>query len=296
LPYNDKTLSFMGCKKSGRAAKFSFGMDFAKIARDYLENSMKTVILAGGYGTRINEESHLRPKPMVEIGGMPLLWHIMKIYGAFGLNDFIICCGYKGYMIKEYFANYFIHMSDVTIDLKQNTIKIHRNLAEPWKVTLVDTGLNVGTGGRLAKIEEYLDDEPFCMTYGDGVSDVDIGKLIKFHESGTKKATVTGIKPSARFGILSVKNGIVSDFEEKPQDNRSDWINGGFFVLDKSVLDLIVSDEIFFERQPMQQLSKDRQLAMFQHEGFWMCMDTLSDRNVLEDLWQSGQAPWKVWK
>lgn len=256
---------------------------------------MKTVILAGGYGTRISEESHLRPKPMVEIGGMPMLWHIMKIYSAHGLNDFIICCGYKGYMVKEYFANYFLHMSDVTINLQNNKLEIHRNLAEPWKVTLVDTGLNVGTGGRLTKIREYLDQQPFCMTYGDGVANVDICELIKFHESGHQKATVTGIRPSARFGILSVENGIVSDFEEKPRKDKSDWINGGFFVLDNSVLDLIESDEVFFERQPMQQLSKDGQLAMFQHEGFWMCMDTLSDKNALEKLWQSGEAPWKIW-
>ena len=206
---------------------------------------MKTVILAGGYGTRISEESHLRPKPMVEVGGMPLLWHIMKIYSSFGLNDFVICCGYKGYLIKEYFTNYLLHMSDVTVDLQNSTLETHRNMAEPWKVTLVDTGLNVGT---------------------------------------------------ARFGILSVEDGVVSDFEEKPRQENADWINSGFFVLDQSVLELIDSDDIFFEREPMERLTKDKQLAMYQHEGFWMCMDTLRDKNTLEDLWRSGDAPWKVWK
>jgi glucose-1-phosphate cytidylyltransferase len=288
-------VTFTDRERSVCLINFISGINFANTGGEFSESLMKTVILAGGYGTRISEESHLRPKPMVEIGGMPLLWHIMKIYSTIGLDEFIICCGYKGYMIKEYFANYFLHMSDVTIDLKNNTLEIQRNLAEPWKVTLVDTGLDVGTGGRLAKIREYLDDEPFCMTYGDGVSDIDIRALIKFHKSGKKKATVTGVRPSARFGILSVEDGVVSDFEEKPKEDKSDWINAGFFVLDKSVIDLVVSDEIFFERQPMQQLTKDRQLAMFQHEGFWMCMDTLSDKKALEDLWQSGEAPWKVW-
>ena len=256
---------------------------------------MKTVILAGGYGTRISEESHLRPKPMVEVGGMPLLWHIMKIYSSFGLNDFIICCGYKGYVIKEYFTNYLLHMSDVTVDLQNSTLETHRNLAEPWRVTLVDTGVDVGTGGRLRKIRKYLDDEPFCMTYGDGVSDVDVGALIDLHKSSTKKATVTGVRPSARFGILSVEDGVVSDFEEKPRQDNADWINAGFFVLDQSVLDLVDADDVFFEREPMERLTKNKQLAMFQHEGFWMCMDTLRDKNTLEDLWQSGKAPWKVW-
>lgn len=256
---------------------------------------MKTVILAGGYGTRISEESHLRPKPMVEVGGMPLLWHIMKIYSSFGLNDFIICCGYKGYVIKEYFTNYLLHMSDVTVDLQNGTLETHRNLAEPWRVTLVDTGVDVGTGGRLAKIREYLDEEPFCMTYGDGVSDVDVGALIEFHKSSKRKATVTGVRPSARFGILSVEDGVVSDFVEKPRQDNSDWINAGFFVLDQSVLNLVDADDVFFEREPMERLAENKQLAMFQHEGFWMCMDTLRDKNTLEDLWQSGKAPWKVW-
>ena len=256
---------------------------------------MKAVILAGGLGTRLSEETDLKPKPMVEIGGKPILWHIMKIYSAHGVDDFIICCGYKGYVIKEYFANYLLHMSDVTIDLKNSTLETHRNLAEPWRVTLLDTGVNVGTGGRLTKIREYLDDEPFCMTYGDGVSDVDIGALIKLHKSSGKMATVTGVRPSARFGILSAENGVVSDFKEKPRQDNTDWINAGFFVLDKSVLNLVDSDDVYFEREPMQLLAKDKQLAMFQHDGFWMCMDTLRDKTTLENYWQSGDAPWKVW-
>lgn len=255
---------------------------------------MKAVILAGGYGTRLSEESHLRPKPMIEIGGMPLLWHIMKIYSHYGINDFIICCGYKGYMIKEYFANYLLHMSDVTIDLSSSTFKTHRNMAEPWRVTLVDTGMNVGTGGRLKRISHYLDG-PFCMTYGDGVSNVNILKLVKFHQQAKTLATVTGILPAAKFGILSTQHNLVTDFEEKPKKDPSGWINAGFFVLEPGVLKHIESDETFFEHKPLRNLAKEKELAIFKHHDFWMCMDTLRDRNNLEKMWQDGSAPWKIW-
>ena len=256
---------------------------------------MKAVILAGGLGTRISEESHLRPKPMIEIGGMPLLWHIMKIYSHHGINDFIICCGYKGFMIKEYFSNYLLHMSDVTIDLSSSTLKTHRNLAEPWSVTLLDTGLEVGTGGRLRKISQYLDG-PFCMTYGDGVSNVDIAKLIDFHKKRETLATVTGILPSAKFGVLSAQNDLVTNFQEKPEKDPSGWINGGFFVLEPEAIKYIESDATYFEQQPLEQLAEEKKLSIFKHDDFWMCMDTLRDKNNLEKMWQEGNAPWKVWK
>ena len=256
---------------------------------------MQAVILAGGFGTRISEESHLRPKPMVEIGGMPIIWHIMKLYSHYGIHDFIICCGYRGYMIKEYFANYLLHCSDVTIDLQNQTLETHRNAAEPWRVTLVDTGIDVGTGGRLTKIRPYLDGA-FCMTYGDGVSNVDISKLLKQHNSSGLKATLTGILPQNRFGMLSLKENKVIGFEEKPENSFSDWINGGFFVLEPEVLDAIASLDTFFEKEPLQKLAADGELGIYRHNDFWMCMDTLRDKQKLEALWQSGDAPWRVWK
>jgi len=262
---------------------------------DNWERILKAVILAGGLGTRISEESHLRPKPMIEIGGMPLLWHIMKIYSHYGIHEFIICCGYKGYMIKEYFANYLLHMSDVTIDLSSSTLKTHRNMAEPWSVTLVDTGIEVGTGGRLRRISQYVDG-PFCMTYGDGVSNVNIRKLVQFHQDEKKLCTVTGILPKAKFGILSAEKTLVTSFEEKPEIDPMNWVNGGFFVLEPEIFNYIDDDDTYFEREPLQLLVKKRQLAMFKHNDFWMCMDTLRDKNNLETMWQNKTAPWKIWE
>ncbi|MYM75791.1 glucose-1-phosphate cytidylyltransferase [Duganella sp. FT134W] len=256
---------------------------------------MKAVILAGGLGSRISEETTLKPKPMVEIGGKPVLWHIMKIYSHYGINDFVICCGYKGYVIKEYFANYFLHMSDITFDMRNNEMKVHQQYAEPWKVTLVDTGENSMTGGRLRRVKEYLkDEEDFCFTYGDGVSDVDIGKLIAFHRAAGTDATLTATYPPGRFGALDIQNGRVGSFKEKPKGDGG-MINGGFFVLKPKVIDLIDGDDTTWEREPLEQLSTSGQLAAFQHEGFWQPMDTLRDKTYLESLWQSGQAPWKVW-
>lgn len=255
---------------------------------------MKTVILAGGMGTRISEETHLKPKPMIEIGGKPILWHIMKSYSAHGIHDFIICLGYRGYFIKEYFANYFLHNSDVTFDMSDNSMKVHENSAEPWKVTLVDTGDKTMTGGRLKRVAPYLDNEPFCFTYGDGLSDVDIGALVKFHKKQNTLATVTSVQPPGRFGALSMKNNKIVSFEEKPQGDGS-WINGGFFVLSPKVLDYIEDDSSIWERDPLQQLSKEGQLSAFLHRGFWQPMDTLRDRVQLEKLWESQSAPWKVW-
>jgi glucose-1-phosphate cytidylyltransferase len=255
---------------------------------------MKVVILAGGLGTRISEESHLRPKPMIEIGGRPILWHIMKIYTHFGINEFIICLGYKGYLIKEYFGNYFLHMSDVTINVQTNEMEIHQNQIEPWKVTLVDTGENTSTAGRIKRIKGYLDGDCFCMTYGDGVGDVDIGALIKFHNAKKKTATVTAVRPPGRFGSLSIDNGEVVCFEEKPKGDGS-WINGGFFVLSSSVFDYIGGDEVMWEQEPLQRLAEDGQLAAFTHAGFWQPMDTLRDKTDLEKLWTQGNAPWKIW-
>lgn len=254
---------------------------------------MKAVILAGGYGTRISEESHLKPKPMIEIGGRPILWHILKIYGAYGINDFVICCGYKGYIIKEYFANYFLHMSDVTFDMSNNNMEIHQRNAEPWKVTLVDTGEDTMTGGRVKRIRDYIDDT-FCLTYGDGVTDLNIAELIKFHETSGNEATVTCVQPAARFGAIEFEGQRIKKFLEKPVgDGR--WISGGFFVLEPTVFDRIEGDNTIWERAPMEGLADDGELSGFKHSGFWTPMDTLRDRNHLESLWASGEAPWKVW-
>jgi len=255
---------------------------------------MKAVILAGGLGTRISEESTVRPKPMIEIGGMPILWHILKMYSAHGIYDFIICCGYKGYMIKEYFANYFLHMSDVTIDMSHNSIEVHQKRAEPWKITLIDTGENTQTGGRLKRVASYLDDD-FCMTYGDGVGSVDIGASIAFHKQHGKLATMTAVQPPGRFGALELDGTSVKSFIEKPQGDGG-WINGGFFVLSPKVLDLIAADATVWEKEPLESLANRGQLESFFHSGFWRPMDTLRDKSVLEDLWASGKAPWKNWQ
>jgi glucose-1-phosphate cytidylyltransferase len=257
---------------------------------------MKTVILAGGFGTRISEESAVRPKPMVEIGGHPILWHIMKLYSAHGINDFIICCGYKGYMIKEYFSKYFLHMSDVTFDLKNNSMRVHQNNVEPWKVTLIDTGDNTMTGGRIKRVRDYIADETFCLTYGDGVSDVHITELIKFHRQEESLATLTAVQSPGRFGALTLKKDQtkISGFREKPQDGDA-FINGGFFVCEPAVLDYIKDDSTVWEGEPLENIAREGMLAAFRHDGFWHPMDTLRDKNVLEELWESGKAPWKVW-
>ncbi|OCH18578.1 glucose-1-phosphate cytidylyltransferase [Aliivibrio logei] len=257
---------------------------------------MKAVILAGGLGTRLSEETALRPKPMVEIGGKPILWHIMKQYSAHGVNDFIICCGYKGYVIKEYFANYFLHMSDVTFDMENNEMKVHRKRAEPWTVTLVDTGDNSMTGGRLGRVADYLkDEEAFCFTYGDGVGDVDITKTIEFHKSHGKNATLTATFPPGRFGALDISEGQVNSFKEKPRGDGA-MINGGFFVLSPEVLKLIDDDSCTWEQYPLNKLAEDGELMAYEHHGFWQPMDTLRDKVYLEDLWQDGKAPWKIWE
>lgn len=255
---------------------------------------MKAVILAGGLGTRIAEETSSRPKPMVEIGGKPILWHIMKMYSAHGVNEFVICCGYKGYMIKEYFANYFLHMSDVTFDMSNNDMEIHQKNAEPWKVTLIDTGENTLTGGRLKRVRHYLGNEDFCFTYGDGVGSVDITKLIQFHKQHGKDATVTAVQPPGRFGALEMAGTSVQSFVEKPHGDGM-YINGGFFVLTPKVIDLIDDDSTIWERKPLETLALSGQLQAFKHDGFWQPMDTLRDKQNLEELWQSGNAPWKVW-
>lgn len=255
---------------------------------------MKVVILAGGLGTRISEETVIRPKPMVEIGGNPILWHIMKIYSAHGVNDFIICCGYKGYVIKEYFANYFLHSSDVTFDIGANQMHVHQKYAEPWKVTLIDTGENTMTGGRLRRVKDYLGDEDFCFTYGDGVSDVNITELIQFHRNQKVLATVTAVQPPGRFGSLVMQGPRVIGFMEKPA-GEGGWINGGFFVLSPKVIDLIKDDTTVWEREPLESLAQQGQLTSFMHQGFWQPMDTLRDKMHLEELWQSGKAPWKAW-
>ena len=255
---------------------------------------MKAVILAGGLGTRISEETSVKPKPMIEIGGRPILWHILKSYSAHGVNDFIICCGYKGYIIKEYFANYFLHMSDVTFDMSNNAMQVHQKKAEPWKVTLVDTGESTQTGGRLRRIKEYVGDADFCMTYGDGVGDVDIAKSIEFHKGHGKLATMTATQPPGRFGALDLHGSEVKNFLEKPHGDGG-WINGGFFVLSPKVLDLIDGDETLWEKAPLENLAKTGNLQAFMHNGFWQPMDTLRDKTLLEDLWASGKAPWKVW-
>jgi len=258
---------------------------------------MKAVILAGGLGTRISEETHLKPKPMIEIGGRPILWHIMKMYSAHGVNDFIICCGYKGYLIKEYFANYFLHMSDITFDMKNNQREVHQGHAEPWRVTLVDTGENTMTGGRLKRVKEYLDtDENFCFTYGDGLSNVNITDLINFHRNHGLKSTLTAVAPPGRFGALEIHNDQrITAFQEKP-DGDGGLINGGFFVLNPTVIDLIASDHIIWEREPLEHLATTNQLKAFRHSGFWQPMDTLRDKIHLEELWASGKAPWKIWE
>ena len=256
---------------------------------------MKAVILAGGFGTRISEETHLKPKPMIEIGGKPLLWHIMKIYSAHGINDFVICCGYKGYMIKEYFANYFLHMSDVTFDIKNNTMDVHKKSAEPWKVTLVDTGLETMTGGRLKKVEKYLDNDSFAFTYGDGISNVDISKLIDFHKSKKTLATLTAVQPPGRFGLLNLQDNGTVNFKEKPLGDGG-WINGGFFILEPEVLDYIKNDKTSWEKEPLENIVKTNQLSVFKHTGFWHAVDTLRDKNYLDKLWTSGKADWKIWK
>ncbi|MDY7577580.1 glucose-1-phosphate cytidylyltransferase [Herbaspirillum sp. RTI4] len=256
---------------------------------------MKAVILAGGLGTRISEETSTRPKPMIEIGGMPILWHIMKMYSAHGVNEFVICCGYKGYLIKEYFANYFLHMSDVTIDIAKNSMEIHERKAEPWKITLVDTGEQTQTGGRLKRIARYVEGEDFCMTYGDGVGSIDITALIAFHKAHGKLATMTAVQPPGRFGALEISGTQVTSFLEKPSGDGG-WINGGFFVLNPKVLDLVESDDIFWERNPLEALATQGQIEAHFHPGFWQPMDTLRDKNRLEELWGTGNAPWKAWK
>jgi glucose-1-phosphate cytidylyltransferase len=256
---------------------------------------MKAVILAGGRGTRISEESGLRPKPMIEIGGKPILWHIMKLYGAQGICDFIICCGYKAYIIKEYFANYFLHTSDVTFDFTDNSIEIHSKKAEPWRVTLLDTGEESMTGGRLKRVAPYLKNgEPFCFTYGDGVADVDLSALTHFHHSHGRLATVTAVKPPGRFGALGLDGDVIVDFQEKPAGDGA-WINGGFFVLSPKALDFIDGDQTIWEREPMERLAREDQFRAFFHHGFWQPMDTLRDKGLLEELWQKGLAPWKLW-
>ncbi|MFC3531886.1 glucose-1-phosphate cytidylyltransferase [Vogesella facilis] len=257
---------------------------------------MKAVILAGGLGTRISEETSVRPKPMVEIGGKPILWHIMKIYSHYGINEFVICCGYKGYVIKEYFANYFLHMSDVTFDMSNNKMEVHQRYAEPWRVTLVDTGEDTMTGGRLKRVRNYVEnDEAFCFTYGDGVSNVNIAQLIEFHKAQGVNATLTSTYPPGRFGALDIHDGKVITFKEKPKGDGG-MINGGFFVLSPKVIDLIDDDATIWEREPLEKLAETSQLAAFPHEGFWQPMDTLRDKVYLEELWQSGKAPWKVWE
>jgi glucose-1-phosphate cytidylyltransferase len=257
---------------------------------------MKAVILAGGLGTRISEETHIKPKPMIEIGGKPILWHILKMYSAHGINEFIICCGYKGYIIKEYFANYFLHMSDVTFDMQKNEMQVHQRNAEPWKVTLIDTGEDTLTGGRLKRVENYLrDEEAFCFTYGDGVADVDISALVKFHQKHGKLATVTAVQPPGRYGALSLDNQLVKGFSEKPKGDGGK-INGGFFVLSPKCLKYVENDLSSWEGAPLMQIAAENQLMAFEHEGFWQPMDTLREKNLLESLWESGKAPWKVWE
>ncbi len=257
---------------------------------------MKAVILAGGLGTRLSEETHLRPKPMIEIGGKPMLWHLMKIYSAQGINEFIVCAGYKGFIIKEYFANYFLHNSDATFDLLNNKLTIHRSNAEPWQVTVVDTGEQTMTGGRLRRVKKFLDNETFCLTYGDGLSDIKIQETINFHRKHGRKATITAVQPPGRFGVLEINTqDMVNSFLEKPQ-SQGMWINGGFFVLEPSVIDLIADDTVVWEKQPLEDLAAQKQLHAYKHEGFWQCMDTVRDKLLLESLWESGSAPWKSWK
>ncbi|WP_419419976.1 glucose-1-phosphate cytidylyltransferase [Legionella sp. D16C41] len=255
---------------------------------------MKAVILAGGLGTRISEETAVRPKPMIEIGGKPILWHIMKIYSTYEIYDFIICLGYKGYVIKEYFANYFLHMSDVTLNIAKNSVEVHQNNAEPWRITLVETGEDTMTGGRLKRVQRYLNDEDFCFTYGDGVADINIAKLIAYHKQQKTLATLTAIQPPGRFGALSFNKNKVSGFAEKVRGDGG-WVNGGFFVLSPKVIDYIEDDQTIWEREPLERLAIEGQLSAYKHDGFWHPMDTLRDKNYLEDLWQASKAPWHIW-
>jgi glucose-1-phosphate cytidylyltransferase len=255
---------------------------------------MKAVILAGGFGTRLSEETHLLPKPMIQIGGMPVLWHIMKIYSFHGIHDFIICLGYKGYAIKEYFANYFLHMSDVTFDFKDNKMEVHNHKAEPWMVTLIDTGEGTNTGGRLKRIESYLDDEDFCFTYGDGVADIHVNDLIRFHRHQNTLATVTAVQPPGRFGSLDLNQNKIVKFDEKPLGDKT-WVSAGYFILSRKVLEYIEGDETVWEKGPLERLASEGQLAAYRHQGFWKPMDTLRDKIHLEELWTKGKAPWKLW-
>jgi len=257
---------------------------------------MKAVILAGGLGTRLSEETSIRPKPMVEVGGKPILWHIMKTYSAHGINDFIICCGYKGYIIKEYFANYFLHMSDVTFDMRFNQMNVHSGYAEPWRVTLVNTGDNTMTGGRLKQVREHIGNETFCFTYGDGVSNINITELIKFHQEQKTLATLSAVQPAGRFGAISLgqEQTKITSFKEKPEGDGA-WINGGYFVLEPQVIDFIADTSTVWEKEPLEKLADLEQLSAYKHNGFWQPMDTLRDKNYLEDLWKSGKAPWQVW-
>lgn len=257
--------------------------------------TMKAVILAGGFGTRLSEATHLLPKPLVEVGGKPILWHIMKHYSFYGINEFIICCGYKGYLIKEYFFNYALHLSNVTFDMAKGQIEVHSNLAEPWLVTLVDTGENTMTGGRMKRVRDYLGTEAFCLTYGDGVSDVNLHDLVEFHAAQKTLATVTAVQMPSRFGVLEVSANRVTSFQEKPQNDNS-WINGGFFVLEPKIFDYIEDDATVWEEEPLKKLTHEGELSAYQHSGFWQMMDTLRDKNKLEELWESGQAPWRVWE
>lgn len=257
---------------------------------------MKVVILAGGFGTRITEESHLKPKPMIGIGERPILWHIMKEYSHYGFNEFIICLGYKGYVIKEFFSDYFLHTSDVTFDLAKNEMTVHDNFSEPWKVTLVDTGLNTMTGGRIKRIQKYIGNEPFMLTYGDGVSSVNINKLLEFHKKQGKIATLTAINAGQRFGVLDINdNNEIKSFREKNDEDGS-MINGGYMVLEPEVFRYIEDDKTVFEKEPLERLAKNGQLSAYKHDGFWKCMDTLRDKNQLEEMWEKGEAPWKVWE
>jgi len=260
----------------------------------FLKQGMRVVILAGGLGSRISEETQTRPKPMVEIGGKPILWHIMKLYAHYGLTDFVICLGFKGYVIKEFFFNYALHASDVTLNLRENSIVTHSHTAEDWRVTLAETGLETQTGGRIKRIERYLEDDTFCLTYGDGVANIDVGELLKFHRAHGRSATITAATAPGRFGALNLEEKLVAGFQEKPQSDA--WINGGFFVLSKSVLSLIAGDATVWEREPLEQLAQARELVAYRHHGFWQPMDTLREKNYLENLWSTGRAPWKVWE
>lgn len=255
---------------------------------------MKAVILAGGFGTRLSEETSVRPKPMVEIGGRPILWHIMKIFSSHGINEFVICCGYKGCMIKEYFSKYFLEMSDITFDMKDNRMNVHTNGVDPWKVTLIDTGEKTMTGGRLKRVKEYIANETFCFTYGDGVSDVNIAELISFHRATGSLATLTAVQPPGRFGILRLRDNMVTSFREKPEGDGA-WINGGFFVLEPEAINYIDDDSTPWEQEPLRRLANEGKLSAFRHYGFWQPMDTLRDKYLLEELWQSNKAPWKIW-